>query len=106
MESLVKHESFRSLLYRYLFHEWLFRDVSRGNTWVRSAAWRHNREQARWLPTYMRRWGFITVSLFGLAAFVEAVLRLPVLSACFYVPSVLAVARNAVTAVCWIFLRS
>jgi hypothetical protein len=39
---------FRRLLYRF-FDEWLFRDVNQGTVWERSAAWRHNREQARWL---------------------------------------------------------
>ena len=41
--------SFGTLLYRYFFFGWLFKDVNRGNLLERAAAWRHNREQARWL---------------------------------------------------------
>ena len=48
--------AFRTLLCRYFFFGWLFKDVNQGNLLERAAAWRHNRSQARWLPTYMRRW--------------------------------------------------
>lgn len=92
---------FSTLLYRYFFYGWLFHDASRGDLWQRSAAWRHNRAQARWLPTYMRRWLVVGVALYAVAWLVESVLRHPVLSAFFYVPSVLSVPFNAVTALCW-----
>jgi len=92
---------FRSLLYRYLFYGWLFRDACRGNLFERSAAMRHNRGQARWLPTYMRRWLVIGLLLLALALFSEAVLISPVLSAFFYVPGLLSLPYNVVTAVCW-----
>ena len=45
--------AFRTLLYRYFFFGWLFRDVTRGNLFERSAAWAHNKSQAHWLLTYM-----------------------------------------------------
>jgi hypothetical protein len=96
---------FHTLLYRYFFYGWLFRDVGRGNLWERSQAWRHNRDQSRWLPTYMRRWVVMGGILFGIAAFVEFVLSSPTLSAFFYVPSVMVVPFNTVTAVCWCFLH-
>lgn len=94
----------RTLLYRYFFYGWLFKDVFRGTSWERSAAWRHNRAQARWLPTYMRRWSLVMVVLFLAALGVEVALLAPSLSAILYVPSILAVPFNAVTAVCWLFL--
>jgi hypothetical protein len=97
--------SSRSLFYRYFFYGWLFRDVCHGNIWQRSQAWRHNKEQSRWLPTYMRRWVVLGVMLFGIASFVEVVLSSPTLSAFFYVPSALAVPFNVVTVVCWWFLQ-
>lgn len=87
--------------YRYLFCGWLFRDVSVGSLLERAAAWRHNREQARWLPTYMRRWGALGLLLFALAWLVEVALGCATLSAVFYVSSVLSVPFNAVTALCW-----
>jgi hypothetical protein len=93
-----------TLLYRYLFYGWLFRDAGRGTMWERAAAWRHNRAQARWLPTYMRRWLVLGGLCFGTAWFIESVLSSPLLSAFFYVPSVISVPVNAVTAVAWIGL--
>ena len=96
---------FRTLLYRYFFYDWLFRDARRGDLWQRSQAWRHNRDQSRWLPTYMRRWAVIGIILFGVAAFVELVLSCPALSAFFYVPSVMVVPFNTVTAAGWCFLH-
>jgi hypothetical protein len=92
---------FSTLLYRYFFYGWLFCDAGRGNLWQRSAAWRHNRAQARWLPTYMRRWLVMGLLLYAMAWLVECVLHLPLLSAFLYVPSVLSVPFNAVTALCW-----
>jgi hypothetical protein len=92
------------LMYRYLFYGWLFRDAMQGNSWERSAAWRHNCEQARWLPTYMRRWGVIMVLLFLVALVVELALHWPAASAFFYVPSAMTLPFNAVTAIAWLFL--
>jgi len=98
---MIATPTFRSLLYRYLFYGWLFRDACQGNLFERSAAMRHNRWQARWLPTYMRRWFVIGGLLLGVALFCESVLISPVLSAFFYVPGLLSLPYNVVTAVCW-----
>ena len=75
----------RSLCYRYFFFDWLFRDCSRGSRLERAAAWRHNQTQARWLPTYMRRWVWCGLLLCMLGAFVEMALGAPIASALFYV---------------------
>jgi hypothetical protein len=96
---------FRTLLYRYFFFGWLFKDVNRGNLLERAAAWRHNREQARWLPTYMRRWMWCGVSFYTLGVAVESLMLAPGLSAFFYVPSALSVPINAVIGATWIGLR-
>jgi hypothetical protein len=98
--------AFRTLLYRYFFFDWLFRDVNRGSPLERAAAWRHNRSQAQWLPTYMRRWliGGLVLSAFG--SFVELALGAPVVSAFFYVPGVLSVPVNAVIAAAWVGLKA
>ena len=102
MQSLA----FRTLLYRYFFFGWLFRDVNRGNLLERSAAWRHNQQQARWLPTYMRRWLWCGVIFCAFGAMVEIVLNAPVLSAFFYVPGAISVPVNAVIGVCWLGLKA
>lgn len=87
---------FRILLYRYFLFDWLFRDVRRGNTLERAAAWRHNREQARWLPTYLRRWLTVAILTYGLGAACELYLKAPLLSAFFFVPSAVSLSVNTV----------
>jgi hypothetical protein len=98
--------AFRTLLYRYFFFGWLFRDVCSGSRLERAAAWRHNQSQARWLPTYMRRWFWCGAVLYGLGGLVEWGLGAPVLSACFYVPGVLSVPVNGVIATAWLALKA
>ncbi|TFZ00351.1 hypothetical protein [Ramlibacter humi] len=97
---------FLTLLYRYFFFGWLFRDVNRGNMFERAAAWRYNREQARWLPTYVQRWLAWGVFFYALGGAVEILLDSPVMSMLFYVPSALSVPITAVTAAAWIGLRA
>lgn len=98
--------AFRTLLYRFFFFDWLFKDASRGDLFERSAAWRYNQSRARWLPTYMRRWLASGVILFALGGVVEMLMSAPGLSAIFYVPSVLSVPVNVVIGVIWIGLKS
>ena len=98
--------SFRTLLYRYFFFGWLFRDVTRGNLLERSAAWRHNQSQAHWLLTYLRRWLWCGVVFYGLGAVVETLMGAPALSALFYLPSALSVPINAVIGAVWIGLKA
>lgn len=93
--------AFRTLLYRYFFFDWLFRDVNRGSLFERAAAWQHNREQAHWLPTYMRRWGVVGLLLYAAGLFVELGLSAPMASCFLYVPCVLSVPVNAVIVVAW-----
>jgi len=95
---------FRDLLYRFYFYGWLFKDAAHGNMWERSAALRHNQQQSKWLPTYMRRWWFLCGLFFGAAMLTEVVFLSPALSALFYVPSILTVPYNLVTFVAWLFL--
>lgn len=105
-ESIVQDQAFSSLLYRYFFFGWLFRDVNRGNLFERAAAWRHNKQQARWLPTYMRRWFWSGVLLYAVGGVIELMLQSPELSAFFYVPSAISVPVNAVIGVMWLGLKS
>ena len=98
--------SFRTLLYRYFFFGWLFRDVNRGSLLERAAAWRHNQAQAQWLPTYMRRWVCWGIFFYALGCAVEIALQAPTLSALFYVPSALSVPINAVLGAAWLGLKT
>jgi hypothetical protein len=98
--------AFRTLLYRYFFFGWLFRDVNRGTLLERAAAWRHNQSQARWLVTYMRRWLIFGGLLYGLGWVVELVLQAPAASALFYIPGALSVPVNAVIGAAWLGLKA
>jgi hypothetical protein len=105
-ETAMQDIAFRTLLYRYFFFAWLFKDASSGNVLERSAAWRHNRQQARWLPTYMRRWLWCGLVLYALGGFFELMLDAPGISAMFYVPGALAVPVNAVIGAAWLGLKA
>lgn len=97
--------SFCTLLYRYLFFTWLFKDASRGNLFERAAAWRHNQSQAHWLPTYMRRWSCLGLVLMSLGSMLELALHAPLVSVFFYVPGVLSFPINTVIGVAWLGLK-
>lgn len=95
----------RQLLYRYWFFGWLFQDVNRPGLFERAAAWRHNQQQARWLPTYLRRWAVLTVCSFLVGVLVEHGLGAQALSAVLYVQAILGVTFNAVTSVILLGLK-
>jgi hypothetical protein len=97
--------TFGTLLYRYFFFSWLFKDVNRGNVFERSAALRHNRDMARWLPTYMRRWLGCGLFFYALGGLAEWMLNAPGVSVLFYVPSALSVPVNAVIGAAWVGLK-
>lgn len=98
--------AFRTLLYRYFFFAWLFKDASQGSVPERAAAWRYNQLQARWLPTYMRRWLWCGVMLSAIGGLLELALDAPTLSVFFYVPGALSVPVNAVIGVAWLGLKA
>ena len=93
-----------SVLYRYFLYGWLFRDAGSGTAAERFASLRHNREQARWLPTYMRRWLVVTAANIGVAAVLEKALAAMLSAAFFYTNGCIAVCVLAVTVVGWVFL--
>jgi hypothetical protein len=102
----VPETAFHTLLYRYFFFGWLFKDASRGNVFERAAAWRYNRERSHWLLTYMRRWLAFGVLLYGLGGITELLLQAPGLSVLFYVPSALSVSVNAVIGAAWLGFKA
>lgn len=54
-----------SLLTRYLWPFWLFRDASCGGLLARAAAYRHNRDMRVYLPRYLLKW--LAINAVGLA---------------------------------------
>ena len=61
----MEHDNSPSLIYKYFFFAWLFRDVNRGNWLERSAAWRYNLAHSHWLLTYLKRWVVLDFSAFA-----------------------------------------
>jgi hypothetical protein len=101
----MQEPSFGTLLYRYFFFGWLYKDVNRGNVFERAAAWRYNKEHAHWLLTYMRRWLWCGVGFYVLGSITEWVLQSPGLSVLFYIPSALSLPVNAVIGAAWLGLK-
>jgi hypothetical protein len=96
---------FGRLLYRFLFFDWLFADVSRArNLYERHAAFQHNRRMSRYLPVYLRRWSFLAAVDFGLGFLFERVLQASLLSAWFFTWSCLTVTGVVVITVTWALL--
>ena len=96
---------FATLLYRFLFFDWLFSDMSKTmNLFERHAAWQHNRRMRRHLPLYLQRWSVLTAVEFGLGCVFEHVLDTGLLAAWFYTWSCVTVTGMALTSVLWAFL--
>ncbi|MGI4718804.1 MAG: hypothetical protein ACRYGO_17380 [Janthinobacterium lividum] len=97
--------SFGQTLYRFLFFDWLFRDVSQArNLYERHAAREHNRRMSRYLPVYMRRWSVLATFDFALGFLFERVLSATMLSALFFTGSCVTVTGIVVMTVTWLFL--
>ncbi len=95
----------RSLLYRFLFFDWLFADVHAARNRIeRHAARQHNRRMCRYLPVYLRRWSFLTALDFGLGFLFERGLQAQVLSAWFFTWSCVSLTGVVVITVAWAFL--
>jgi len=101
----VQESSFCSLLYRYFFFGWLFKDVGSGDVFERAAAVRHNREQARWLPTYMMRWLWWGLAFYTLGSLSELLLEAATLSTLLYAAGSLSVPFNVAIAAAWVGLK-
>jgi hypothetical protein len=96
---------FRSLLYRFLFFDWLFRDVGAASTRLeRHAAFQHNRRMSRYLPVYLRRWSFLTAFDFALGVLFEKVLQAGLLSAWFFTWSCVTLTGMVIITVAWVIL--
>lgn len=99
--------SFRQTLYRFLFFDWLFRDVNAArNVIERHAARQHNQRMSRYLPLYMRRWSLLAAFDFTLGVLFERVLQATMLSAWFFTWSCMTVTGLVVITVTWLFLAS
>jgi hypothetical protein len=99
--------SFWRLLYRFIFFDWLFADVSAArNLFERHAARQHNRHMSRYLPVYLRRWSFLAVLDFALGCLFERALQASVLSAFFFTWSCVTVTGMVIITVAWAILAN
>lgn len=96
---------FRTLLYRYFFFTWLFRDIGAGTMFERAAAARYNREQARWLPIYVLRWLWLALAWYALAGFFEIVMQVDGVAVLFYAASALCASFTVTIATAWVGIR-
>ena len=98
---------FGQTLYRFLFFDWLFRDVNAArNLFERHAAREHNHRMSRYLPVYMRRWSVLAACDFTLGFLFERVMQATVLSAWFFTWSCVTVTGIALMTVMWILLAA
>lgn len=98
---------FATLLYRYLFFDWLFADMSKaGNLFERHCAWQHNRAMRIHLPLYLWRWSVLSALDFGLGCLFERLLGTPLLAAWCFIWSCVALAGMTVISVLWVFLSN
>ncbi len=106
-DAAVAEMPFRTLLYRFMFFDWLFRDASAArNLYERHAVLQHNRRMCKYFPTYLRRWSFLTAFDFGLGCLFERALQASVLSAWFFTCSCVTLTGMVVMSVAWIFLAN
>lgn len=101
----MNEESSPSLLYRYFFFGWLFRDACRGNQLERRAAWRHNQAQAHWLLTYLKRWLVVDCSALAVGSLSALLFQGHWISIPFYVLFSVAIPVSSVIVVAWLGLR-
>jgi hypothetical protein len=96
---------FSTLLYRFFFFGWLFKEVAAdSNLFERAAVVRHNRRQAAWLPTYLLRWLWCALALYGFGGFFDVMLESPVAGRWCYAFSAMCVSFAVTVVTAWIGL--
>jgi hypothetical protein len=98
-------ESFRLLLYRYFFFDWLFRDASRGTVLEKENAVRINRQRRHYLLVYLRRWIVLVVGTCALGASFEKALSANYTATVFYCLSSASLVAAMMIARLWIGLK-
>lgn len=96
--------SFSTLLYRYFFFGWLFRDVApcRDNLFQRAAVERHNLRQAAWLPTYALRWLVLALLVYAAGGGLELACDAPVAAASCYGAGILCLSVALAIGIAWL----
>jgi hypothetical protein len=98
-------EPLLSLVYRYFFFDWLFRDVTRGTLLERAAAWRFNCSSRHHLLVYLRRWLFVFATGYGLGVVFERAFQCVYAAACMYSSSCVSASVIFIILLSWFTLR-
>ena len=105
--ALAPELPFLTLWYRFMFFGWLFRDLNAArDLYERHAALQHNLRMCRYLPTYLRRWSFLTFFDFGLGCLFERAMQASLLSAWFFTWSCVTLTGMVVISVAWALLAN
>ena len=97
--------SFATLLYRFLFFDWLFADMTKAkNLFERHVAWQHNRQMRRYLPQYLRRWSVLTAVDFACGCALESLMESKLLAAWFFTWTCVTITGMLIITVLWVFL--
>ena len=100
----VAETAFSTLLYRYVFFDWLFADFGKARSlFERHAAWQHNRAMRRYLPVYLRRWTAVTAIAFALGWLFEQTVDATV-AACFFTGCAMTMTGMAQICALWLLL--
>jgi hypothetical protein len=95
----------RTLLYRFVFFDWLFRDMGAAHNAIeRHSAWQHNRHMRQYLPTYLRRWSALTAIDASLGCVFEHDLSSGLLAAWFFTCSCITLTGMLLIAALWLWL--
>lgn len=101
------NDTFCALLYRFLFFDWLFADLSKAGSLIEQhAAWRHNREMRKYLPTYLYRWGALGSGTFLTGYLCERVWQAQIAASCCFTGFSVTVAVMVVIVVAWLCLAN
>lgn len=96
---------FSTLLYRYIFFDWLFADFATArNPFERHATWQHNRAMRRYLPTYLRRWSALSGLSFACGGMFEQLLQARLVAACFFTGCAMTMTGMAFICALWLLL--
>ena len=91
-----------TLWYRFMFFDWMFRDMNTvRNLYERNAAAQHNRHMRRYLPTYLRRWSWLTLAGFALGCVFEHAAQASIVSAWFFTWSCITMTGMVIISVAW-----
>ncbi len=100
----IAETAFFTLLYRYVFFDWLFADFGKARgLFERHAAWQHNRAMRRHLPVYLRRWAVVTAIAFALGCLFEQLVDATV-AACFFTGCAMTMTGMAQIGALWLLL--